>query len=279
MKLSCVIPAHNEEDCLRLAVEKIAQALRGEGIAHEILIIDDNSSDGTLSLCKQLAAEFPGVRYVRNQPPNGFGLAVRCGLEHYTGDAVAILMADGSDDAADLVAGYRKLQEGFDAVFGSRFMRGGATVDYPLHKLLLNRLANWFIQAVFQISYNDTTNAFKLYRREVIDGIQPILSHHFNLTVELPLKTITRGFSYAVIPMRWYNRKSGVSKLRIKEMGSRYLFIVLYIWLEKQLSRGDYHRSRGQRPARGIETAPIQDHFAREDSSPGVAHVADAKSK
>lgn len=279
MKLSCVIPAHNEEGCLRPTVEKIAQTLLREGIPHEILIVDDNSSDNTLSICKQLATEFPGVQYVSNEPPNGFGLAVRCGLKRYTGEAVAILMADGSDDAEDLVAGYRKLQEGYDAVFGSRFIRGGSTVDYPVHKLILNRLANWFIKAIFRIPYNDATNAFKLYRREVIEGIQPILSHHFNLTVELPLKAITRGFSYAVIPMRWYNRKSGVSKLKIKEMGSRYLFIILYIWLEKHLSRGDYLKARWQKPAKDGETATIQANCDREDSSNRLTNVASAKSK
>jgi len=123
-------------------------------------------------------------------------------------------------------------------------MRGSRVVDYPVHKLLINRLANWFIKIIFGIRYNDVTNAFKLYRREVIGGIQPILSHHFNLTVELPLKAIARGYSYTVIPIRWYNRKSGISKLRIKEMGSRYLFIVLYVWLEKHLSKGDYLRTK-----------------------------------
>ena len=68
----------------------------------------------------------------------------------------------------------------------------------------------------------------------------PLLSKHFNLTVELPLKAIVRGYTYAVVPINWYNRTTGVSKLKIKEMGSRYLFIVLYVWLEKLLSRGDY---------------------------------------
>jgi len=94
------------------------------------------------------------------------------------------------------------------------------------------------------LRYSDVTNAFKIYSREVIEGVQPILSHHFNLTVELPLKAIVRGFSYTVIPLRWYNQTAGISKRKIKEMGSRYLFIILYIWLEKHLSRGDYHRTR-----------------------------------
>lgn len=246
MKLAIVIPAHNEQDCLYSTVSILVETLQRERIHHEVLIVNDNSSDNTLSVCQQLALDFASVRYVCNQPPSGFGFAIRCGLAEFEGDAVAIVMADASDDPNDVVAGYYKLLEGYDCVFGSRFIKGGKVVDYPLHKLYINRLANWFIKVLFRLPYNDTTNAFKLYRREVIEGVQPILSHHFNLTVELPLKAIVRGFSYAIIPNRWYNRKTGISKLKIKEMGSRYLFIVLYIWLEKYLSRGDYHRSKSR---------------------------------
>jgi dolichol-phosphate mannosyltransferase len=116
-------------------------------------------------------------------------------------------------------------------------------VDYPRHKLLLNRMANGFIRVLFGLHFNDITNAFKCYRREVIAGMQPLIAPHFNLTVEMPLKALVRGYSYAVVPITWTNRATGVSKLKIKEMGSRYLFIVLYLWLEKHLARGDYHRT------------------------------------
>jgi len=244
MKISVVVPAHNEEGCLYGTVSNLIATLGLEGIQHEVLIVNDNSRDNTLGVCQQLAQTFKTVRYINNQPPNGFGFAVRCGLAEFEGDAVAIMMADASDDPKDLVIGYYKLLEGYDCVFGSRFIKEGKVVDYPIHKLLINRWANWFIKILFGFSYNDTTNAFKIYRREVINGLQPILSYHFNLTVELPLKAIVRGFSYKVIPMRWYNRKTGISKLKIKEMGSRYLFIVLYVWLEKHLSCGDYHRHK-----------------------------------
>lgn len=246
MKLSIVIPAYNEQDGLPQTVQQIVAVMQQENIPHEILIVNDNSTDGTLSVCQQLAITYPTVRYVCNQPPNGFGFAVRRGLAEFQGDAVAIVMADASDEPRDIAAGYYKLLKGYDCVFGSRFIRGGVVIDYPIHKLCINRLANWFIQLIFGLRYNDTTNAFKLYRREVIHGIQPILSHHFNLTVELPLKAIVRGYSYAVIPICWYNRKHGISKLKIKEMGSRYLFIVLYIWLEKNLSMGDYQRPQAR---------------------------------
>jgi len=238
--LSVVIPAHNEEGRIAQTVREIDEHLRAASIPHEILVVNDNSSDGTEAILIDLAREIPSLRHINNAPPNGYGFAVRAGLAAFRGDAVAIVMADGSDQPQDLVAYYRKLQEGYDCAFGSRFMRGARVVDYPWPKLLMNRLANLFIQALFWMPYNDVTNAFKMFRRPVIAGVQPLLAYHFNLTVELPLKAIVRGYRYAVVPTSWSNRTEGVSKFKIKEMGSRYLFIVFYCYLEKYLSREDY---------------------------------------
>jgi dolichol-phosphate mannosyltransferase len=168
---------------------------------------------------------------------------VRAGLDVYTGDAVAIMMADLSDAPRDLVLYYRVLEGGYDCAFGTRFGNGGRVYGYPRPKLVLNRIVNAGIRFLFQHGYNDTTNAFKAYRRHVIDQIQPLLSNHFNLTVEMPLKAIVRGYTFAVVPVTWTNRQHGVSKLRLNEMGSRYVFIVLYVWLEAHLSRGDYRRA------------------------------------
>lgn len=245
MKLSVVIPARDEEGCIGETLRTLITALREAAIPAEIVVVDDGSRDRTADCVLELAARYPEIVLVRNEGRHGFGMAVRTGLEAFTGDAAAVMMADGSDSPGDLVAYYRKLCEGWDCVFGSRFIRGGGVVDYPLHKLVLNRMANWFIQVLFRLRLNDTTNAFKAYRREVIQGVQPLISPHFNLTVEMPLKAIVRGYSYAVVPIRWANRQAGVSKLKIKEMGGRYLFIVMYIWLERMLARGDYHRKHG----------------------------------
>ena len=240
--LSVVIPAHNEEGRIGGTVREIHHALRQAAIAHEILVVNDNSRDHTQAVLDELGREIREMRCIPNSPPNGYGYAVRAGLAAFRGDAVAIVMADGSDSPDDLVTYYNKLQEGFDCVFGSRFTRGATVVNYPRFKLVFNRLANTFIRILFWIGYNDVTNAFKLYRRSVIAGLQPLLAYHFNLTVELPLKAIVRGYSYAVVPTAWYNRMTGVSKFKIKEMGSRYLFIVLYCYLEKYLTREDYRK-------------------------------------
>ena len=240
---SIIIPAHNEEGCIAATCEAIAARFARDGITdYEICVVNDNSRDRTEEILKELSARIPFVRYVNNSPPNGFGFAIRKGLEAYAGQCACIVMGDLSDSPDDILAYYRAMQAGAECVFGSRFIKDSRVIDYPPHKLWLNRLANRFIKLLFHLDYNDITNAFKCYRRDVIDGIQPLLSAHFNLTVEMPLKAIVRGFTYKILPISWTNRQAGESKLKIKEMGSRYLFIVLYVWLERKLSRGDYQR-------------------------------------
>jgi dolichol-phosphate mannosyltransferase len=242
-RLTVVIPARDEEGCIASTVEHLHLELRMNGVAHEIIVVDDGSSDRTAEIVTELTGRIVEVRLKKNGPPHGFGRAIATGLREMRGDAAVVMMADESDDCRDVVRYWNKLNEGWDAVFGSRFMKGGGVIDYPWLKLKLNRMANLFIRALFGVQLNDTTNAFKAYRKTAIDGCSPLLSAHFNLTVELPLKTMIRGYSWTTIPITWRNRRTGVAKLKIQEMGSRYLFICLYLWLEKYLSRGDYRKS------------------------------------
>ena len=256
MNLSVVIPAHNEAEVVEPTLRGLMGQLGPEEIDYEIVVVDDASSDGTGDVVARVsAAEDPRVRCVHNDGPHGFGRAVRAGLDAYTGDAVVIVMADGSDDPRDVVLYYRVLEAGYDCAFGSRFMPGAQVHDYPRVKLAINRVVNAGVRFLFRHGYNDTTNAFKAYRREVIENLRPLLSHHFNMTVELPLKAITRGFSYAIVPTSWTNRAAGTSKLQLNEMGSRYLFIVLYVFLEYHLSRGDYRRAGASSPERPVTLA------------------------
>ena len=241
--LSLVIPARDEEGCIASTVQHLNLELRLHGIPHEIVVVDDGSQDATWAILTDLARRIPELKPIQNPRPHGFGRAVVKGFDVSTGDAVALMMADESDDCRDAVRYWMKLNEGYDAVFGSRFVAGGGVIDYPPLKYVLNRCANLFIKALFGIRLNDTTNAFKAYRRTTLAGLRPFLSPHFNLTVELPLKTIVRGFSWTVIPITWRNRRTGLAKLKIREMGTRYLFIVLYVWLEKYFSKGDYRKA------------------------------------
>jgi dolichol-phosphate mannosyltransferase len=259
MKLSVIVPAHNEEHCVEGTVRAIHDQLRVSNISHEILVINDNSSDGTEEVLRSLQKDIPTVKYVNNSPPHGYGFAVRRGLAQYTGDAVAICMADASDRPTDLVRFWEAMNESHvDCAFGTRFSPESQVIDYPRLKLVLNRCVNLFIRILFGFRYNDVTNGFKLYRRNVIDGVQPLLSPHFNLTVELPLKAIVRGYSYVVVPNDWINRKSGESKLFMREMGSRYLFIVLYCFIEKWLSKRDYHSTTVSTPSVAENARPLE---------------------
>jgi dolichol-phosphate mannosyltransferase len=240
--LSVVIPAQNEEGCISSTVEHLYLELGRQNVPHEIVVVDDGSTDATWRKLESLKTQIPSLRPVQNPAPNGFGRAVSCGFDHMAGDAVVVMMADESDDCRDVIRYWNKLNEGYECVFGSRFIRGSTVVGYPKFKLLLNRLANHFIGVLFRISLNDTTNAFKAYRKEVIDGCRPFIAPHFNMTIEIPLKAIVRGYSWVTIPITWRGRTTGTPKLKIKEMGSRYLFICLYVWLEKYFSRGDYRK-------------------------------------
>jgi dolichol-phosphate mannosyltransferase len=239
--LSVVIPARDEVDCIISTVEHLHLELHLQHVPHEIVVVDDGSTDGTWDALSKLGARMAELVSVRNDGLHGFGRAVICGLERIKGDAVVIMMADESDDCRDVVRYWKELGKGWDCVFGSRFAKGGGVIDYPKLKLVINRLANFFLKTIFAIRLNDTTNAFKAYRREVIDGCRPLISPHFNLTVELPLKAIVRGFSWTVIPITW---RTGKAKLKLREMGSRYMFICLYVWLEKYFSCGDYRKQK-----------------------------------
>lgn len=239
---SIVIPAHNEEESLPHTVRDVYDTMIREKIPHEIIVVDDGSRDRTWAVLQELKQSIPTLAPVQNTGLHGFGRAVIYGLNHMKGDACTIMMADASDSPAHAVRYWQVLNEGWECAFGSRFIKGGEVIDYPRIKLLVNRLANFLVRIGFNIALNDTTNAFKAYRRTVIDGCRPFLAPHFNLTVEIPLKAIVRGYSWTVIPISWQNRKHGTAKLKISEMGSRYFFICAYLWLEKYFSRGDYRR-------------------------------------
>ena len=243
MRLSIVIPAYNEGESIAKTIDQIVLAFDKENIPYDIFVVNDNSNDNTVEILEKLKLKYSFLNYQTNIGPNGFGYAVRHGLNNFSGDCVAIMMADLSDSPYDLIKFYKTLVEGnYDCVFGSRFVKGGQLIDYPFLKKIINRIANAIIRIIMNINYNDTTNAFKLYKRETIDGLKPFLAPHFNLTIELPLKSIIRGYSYTVIPNSWTNRQHGESKLKIREMGSRYFFILMYCFIEKYFSKGDFKK-------------------------------------
>jgi len=256
MKMSVVIPTYNEENTIGTCVDQLVRTLGDQhGIPYEIIVVNDNSTDGTARVVHSRSEENPAIRTVKSPPPRGFGRAIRSGIEVVTGDVVVIVMGDLSDDPEDVVAYYRKLEAGYDCVFGSRFIKGSRTQYYPPLKRIVNRTVNRLIQLMFWTRFNDLTNAFKAYRVEVIRECGPYRASHFNITIEMSLSALIRRYAIAQIPIAWSGRTWGSSNLRIREMGRKYLCILLKIFFERMLIADDLMAERLAHDARA-EGAP-----------------------
>jgi dolichol-phosphate mannosyltransferase len=239
-KLSIIIPAYNEEMNIAECINELQTTLREKyEIPYEIIVVNDNSKDRTEDVVRAEMAADESIRLVNRKPPGGFGRAVRSGLDEVRGDVVVVYMADLSDDPEDVVAYYKKIQEGYDCVFGSRFIRGSKVVHYPTLKLIVNRIVNRCIQVMFWTRLNDLTNAFKAYRTEVIRDCGPYHASHFNLTLEMSLGALVRNYNIAQIPISWSGRTWGSSNLRLTEMGRRYLSTLLMLFFERHLIADD----------------------------------------
>lgn len=245
---SILIPAYNEEENIIPTVRALAQELRAEQIPFELLVVNDNSKDRTPDVVREAQGELPELRLVHNTLPGGLGRAVRFGLKHFKGEAVAIVMADLSDDPKDVVTCYRKIEEGYDCAFGSRFAKGSKVTHYPPLKLVFNRIGNAIIRLMFMTRHNDLSNAFKAYRRHVIEAISPLHSCHFNITIEMSLSALIRRYSIAMFPISWSGRTWGQSNLRVREMGRRYICTLLKIWFERVLILDDLLADMKQTP-------------------------------
>lgn len=240
LKLSIVIPAYNEEQNIRACLLELRKTLADKyQIPYEIICVNDNSNDKTEAVIREVMKEDPCVRIVNRRPPGGFGRAVRSGLEQVRGDVVIIYMADLSDDPEDAVAYYRKIEEGYDCVYGSRFIKGSVVKQYPKVKLIVNRIVNRTIQFLFWTEHNDLSNAFKCYRTTVIKDCGPFRASHFNITLEMSISALIRQYNIASIPIRWYGRTWGSSNLRMREMGRKYLCTLLMLFFQRILIKDD----------------------------------------
>ena len=230
--LTIIMPVRNESDSLETIMDHYSKNLKN--IDYEVLIINDFSKDNTLEKARTL---FKSKNFkVFNNKKKGLGGAINLGIKEATGSKIAIMMADQSDDINDLIKYNSLISEGnYDAILGSRFLRGSNVINYPLQKLILNRVFNYFVGFIFWNNYNDYTNAFKIYKKKALEEIAPIISESFNIFLEIPLKIISRKYRYKIIPINWTGRTKGVSKFKIKELRSKYLFTLIYCFIEKNL--------------------------------------------
>ena len=231
--LSIIVPVRNESNIIHEVFDYFSNNLID--IKYEVLIVNDFSVDDTLDRCKKLVTEYKNFKIYDNKK-KGLGGALNLGINEAKGDYISIMMADLSDDVNDLKR-YNKLiqQENFDAILGSRFMRDSKVKGYPIQKLILNRIFNFLVSLLFLNKYNDYTNAFKIYKKRTLLEIMPLISESFNIFLEIPLKIISRNYKYKIISVNWFGRKKGESKFKIKELGAKYLFTLIYCFIEKNL--------------------------------------------
>jgi len=233
--LTILIPVRDEEENVKIISNKIESEISNSN--YELLFVNDYSQDNTLSVIEELQLKNNKIRYVNNQK-KGLGGAITLGIDSSKGKYLCIMMSDSSDTVQDLNKYYETItSDDLDAVFGSRFIKGGKTIDYPIIKLILNRIGNLLAKFLMWSDLNDFTNGFKIYKKTSLTGLYPLISESFNIFFELPLKTISRGYKYKIIPISYYNRTVGEAKFKINELGSKYLFTLLYCFLEKVLLR------------------------------------------
>lgn len=239
-RLSIVIPAYNEQENIGPCLEELMTYLVDHsGIDTEVIVVNDNSQDGTEAEVLKRQKRWPGIRLVRRQPPGGFGRAIRSGLQFVRGEVVIIYMADRSDHPSDAKLYYDTILDGYDCVFGSRFVRGAEVKRYPRLKLLVNRIVNKTIQWMFWTPMNDLTNAFKAYRTDVVQLCGPYRACHFNITLEMSLSALISGYKIKEVPIRWEGRTWGSTNLRMREMGRRYLCTLLMLFFQRVLMSDD----------------------------------------
>ena len=233
MKLSIILPVRNEAKGISKTLDLICNGI--DEIEYEIIVVNDFSDDDTHDVISKKKDSVSKIKLFDNVK-KGLGGAINLGIEKSDGDAICIMMADLSDDIGDLKKYYELIQSvDVDAIFGSRFIKGSRVLNYPIKKLFLNRIFNYITKFIFLSDYNDFTNAFKIYKKNALKKAMPLISEDFNIFLEIPLKIISRKMNYKIIPISWKNRREGKAKFNMKELRSKYLFTLIYCFLEKIL--------------------------------------------
>jgi len=264
-----LIPCYNEEDVIAHTVGVLTEAFSKENLSYEILCVNNASTDSTEAVLAEIAQKHMQVRYVNTPKLPGYGVAVRWGLEHYAGKAVVIVMADGSESPEDILRFFRKIEEGYDCAFGSRFSGSGAVEGYPPFKLFINRLGNKLISWITGSRYDDFTNGFKCYKREVIDAIQPLFGEKFNLTIEMSIGATYAKPRIAVIDNSWRDRSLGTSKFDVIGQSKLYLVTLAYCWFRAKVQGESWINFRSQ-----LKEQRQQPEVVPEDYSAERAHEA-----
>ena len=232
--LSIIIPAFKEGKIIDESVNQINKVLLNELIHFEIIIIDDHSNDKTLEKIKEISINYKNIKIFLNSSSKGFGNSIVEGIKKAKGEFICIVMADQSDSPNDIIKYYSEIIKGdYDCIFGNRWEEKKLVENYPKFKFYLNRVGNKLLSYLFNIKYTDLTNSFKMYKKDVILELFPLISNHFSITIEIPLKIIYRGYNYKIVPNYWKNNQHTISNLNLFNVIKTYSFIAIYCLIER----------------------------------------------
>ena len=227
MRMSIVVPAHNEEDNIIEVIDRIEHYLDIQSLDCELVVVNDHSTDATAELVSKMSNQYINIRLIENKLDKGFANALKTGFNNTLGDVVVPIMGDLCDDLSAIEIMFQKINEGYDVVCGSRYTKGGARLGGSKIKGFFSCFVGVSLHYLLGLPTRDIGNAFKMYRKKVIDGID-IKSKGFEISMEIPLKAHYLGFKITEVPTVWRERTKGKSNFRIFKLLPSYL--KLYIW-------------------------------------------------
>lgn len=224
MKLTVVIPVHNEEEVIGDTLEKLESELT---IPHEVVVVNDHSTDRTADVVKEAIARWPAIRIIDNLLPPGFTNALKSGFGNVREGAIATVMGDLCDDPKTIEKMYEKIQEGYDVVCGSRYMKGGGKQGGRLLQNIFSKFVGLSLNKLTGIPTRDVSNAFKMYRREVVADMN-IEEAGFASSLEITVKAYVKNYRITEVPTVWRGRTKGQSSFRVFRVAKNY--IRWYLW-------------------------------------------------
>ena len=243
--IAVIIPTYNESGNIEALAKEILALRLGSGQAlgdtTKIIIVDDNSPDGTGKIADELAKLYSGIKVIHRPAKLGLGTAYIAGFKEALAlgaDRILTMDADFSHHPRyipDLVVKSRDAQ----LVIGSRYVDGGGTVNWGLQRQILSKGANTFTRLVLGLKAHDCTGAFRCYRREVLESIEldKIFSDGYSFMIEVLYKCQQRGWEIGEVPIIFEDRRHGTSKISRREI-FKALYTVLCLGWERIISRG-----------------------------------------
>jgi len=225
MKISIIVPAHNEEDNIVNLVRRVEDEL--PDLDYELVIVDDHSTDNTRKLIEELSSKYGNIRLVENKLSGSFANAIRAGFNNINTEVAIPVMADLCDDLGTIRQMAKKIAEGYDIVCGCRYTKGGSRIGGSCLKAFFSSFVGCSLYFLLGLPTHDIANAFKMYRKKVLDSVD-IKAKSFEISMEIPLKAYYLGFKITEVPTVWRERTKGKSSFKMFKLFPNYFG--LYAW-------------------------------------------------